>query len=197
MQAIKGFDADLKCRGFQFEVGKTYTHDGNVIPCKSGFHAIKNDAHPLSVFQYYPASGSRFCIVELSGDVQSDDGVKVAAQILNVQREIGLHDLADEAVKWVMARTKSCGAASNSGTRGAASNSGDYGAASNSGTQGAAMNSAYGGKVMGCEGSALFAVERDDNYNIISVASGIVGKKSLKPDIWYICKGGKLVKAEQ
>ena len=123
MKAIKGFDANLQCRGFQFEVGQTYRHEGKVKACKSGFHAIPDDHHPFAVFNYYPLAGSRFCVVEIDGATDLDDD-KVAAEILHVQSEIGLHVLIDEAVKWVTDRAKPTGAARNSGTQGAASNSG-------------------------------------------------------------------------
>ena len=150
--AYKGFDANLQCRGFQFEVGSTYTHEGKVKACKSGFHAV--DGHPLSVFNHYAPAGSRFCVVEIDGVQSRDgDGDKIAAEILTVTREIGLHDLAKEAVRWVMDRAtlegpvavKNNGLATASGYRGAATASGDQGAATASGYQGAATASGYQG----------------------------------------------------
>ena len=199
--AYKGFDANLQCRGFQFEVGSTYTHEGKVEACKSGFHAV--DGHPLSVFNYYAPAGSRFCVVEIDG-VQSRDGDKIAAEILTVTREIGLHDLAKEAVRWVMDRAtlegpvavKNNGLATASGDRGAATASGYQGAATASGDQGAATASGYQGMVKGVAGNALFSVEREAwDGPIVSVACGIVGVDGIEADVWYRAVAGKLVSA--
>ena len=33
--AFKGFDKNLQCRGYQFEIGKTHTHEGEVEACSS------------------------------------------------------------------------------------------------------------------------------------------------------------------
>ena len=198
--AIKGFDANMQCRGFQFEVGQTYRHNGPVKACCSGFHAIPEDQHPLAVFGYYAPAGSRFCVVEVDGQIERTEG-KIAAEILKVTRDISLGELANEAVKFVMDRAKlegpiavnENGLATASGTQGAATASGYQGAATASGTRGAATASGWMGKVIGADGSALFAVEREASGNIISVACAIVGKDGIKADTWYRCEGGKMV----
>lgn len=154
MKAIKGFDAQLKCRNFQFDIGQTYKHDGKVQACISGFHAVPDDLHPLTVFRFYPPAGSRFCVVEVDGETDREED-KIAAEILTVQKEIGLHDLAAEAVKWVLDRAtlegpvaaKDNGLATASGPQGAATASGDQGAATASGDWGAAMASLRGWEV--------------------------------------------------
>ncbi len=201
--AYKAFDKDLKCRDFQFEVGKTYEHTGPVKACSSGFHAC---LRPLDVLAYYPPT-SRFAVVEVAGEVSTDDeGSKIAAAKLTVKAEIGLPEIITKTVERVIAQCKPTEGASNSGARGAASNSGYYGAASNSGARGAASNSgAYGvaasygleGRVSGVEGSALFLVERNDDWSIKAVWSGIVGKKKIKPNTWYALLDGKPVEVSQ
>ena len=84
---FKGFDKNLKCRDFQYEVGKTYEHEGKVECCEQGFHFCEN---PFDVFGYYSPSDSRYCAVEGSGKVdQDEDDSKVAVSKLHISAEIG------------------------------------------------------------------------------------------------------------
>ena len=61
MKAFKGFDSNLKCRDFQYEIGKEYEEPIADL-CNLGFHACEN---PLDVFNYYSPINGRFCEVEL------------------------------------------------------------------------------------------------------------------------------------
>lgn len=70
-KAYKAFNADLTCRGFQYEIGKTYTMDEKPVPCVVGFHACKN----LDDIFYYrtPVNKIRICEVELGGIIIKDN----------------------------------------------------------------------------------------------------------------------------
>ena len=89
VRSIKGFDASLKCRDFQFEIGKTYEHTGRVAACYSGFHACDAKQHPFSVFDYYAPAGSRYADVVQSGDLARDGGdAKIASARITVEARL-------------------------------------------------------------------------------------------------------------
>ncbi len=100
LTAYKGFDKDLKCKGFRYEIGKTYHHAGSVAVCASGFHACLN---PLDVFNYYSPPSSRFCIVDAFGEIQSHhEDSKIASASITIQAEIKLPEIIKNAVSFVM-----------------------------------------------------------------------------------------------
>ena len=136
--AYKGFDQDLKCRGFQFEIGKTYKHKGEVSVCNSGFHACEN---PLAVFEHYPPT-SRFAIVKCAGKISKDiNDKKIACGELTVEAEIRLPELISEAVEWINSRVDlENKKISNAGNQSVACNTGDRSVASNTGYQSVACN---------------------------------------------------------
>ena len=140
----KGMDANMQCRGFQYEVGKEYETD-EAVACEAGFHACE---YPLDVLKYYVPAESRYAVVEQSGKIsKSGEDTKVASTKIKIVAEIGIAGLVKAAVEYTKTRAKEepggnatgyLGAASAAGYQGAASATGDYGAASATGYQGAA-----------------------------------------------------------
>ena len=190
--SIKGFSSDWTCRGFKFEFGKTYTVEGRIEACENGFHAVPVEYHPLTVFGYYAPADSRFAEVTQAGARDAGDA-KLASASITIGVEISISHLVARAVKWVWDRATLVDGSSATGDQGAASATGDQGAASATGYQGAAMASGFEGRVKGAAGNALFAVERNNKYEIVSAACGIVGRDGIRPDVWYRAQGGKLV----
>ena len=84
MKGYKGFENDMTCRGFQYEVGKEYEMDGEPGMCKSGFHFCKTMAN---VFNYYRGAGKRYAEVEAYGDVV-EDVAKCVTNKIRILREI-------------------------------------------------------------------------------------------------------------
>jgi hypothetical protein len=137
--AVKGFDKNLQCRGFQFELEKTYTHEGNVEKCASGFHACEN---PLDVFGYYSPVTSRFALVELSGELSREESgdSKIAAGSITIKGELKIPTLVDMGVKWILSKTTDTKVESNTGDQSAATNTGDRSVATNTGYGSVATN---------------------------------------------------------
>ena len=142
IRGYKGFDKDLKCRDFQYEIGKDYEQEGEVKCCERGFHFCEN---PFDVFGYYSPSDSRYCEVEGDGNAdKANDDSKVATSHIHISAEIGLNGLIKAGVKFILDKvnfkdTKS----TNTGYQSAATNTGDRSAATNTGYQSAATNTGY------------------------------------------------------
>ena len=102
--AYKGFDENLCCRGFQYEIGKEYVHEGEIECCESGFHACTN---PFDVLDYYPSdSRNRFCVVEQSGMIKTgNDDSKQASSKIKIKAEIGMAGLFKAGVEWIKEKT--------------------------------------------------------------------------------------------
>ena len=100
IKSYKGFDKDLCCRGFQYEVGKEYEIEGEIKCCQNGFHACES---PFEVFDYYDMLTSRFCEVEQSGkiDREDDESTKVCSSKIKVKAELKLADLINIGVEWL------------------------------------------------------------------------------------------------
>ena len=86
MIGYKAFNKDLTCRGFQYEIGKTFSMDESPIPCERGFHFCKSIAE---CYEYYPISDdTRICKVEALGEIQTNDENKYCTNIIKIIEEI-------------------------------------------------------------------------------------------------------------
>ena len=285
--AFKGFDPQLRCRGFQYRLGATYTHDGEVSACKEGFHACEN---PFDVLGYYPllnddAEPNRFAIVEQGGALDRHDGdSKIASATITIKAELTIPEFVERSVQWLidycscgnsakrnsedgsnlaasgacsnlaasgvdsklaasgaysklaasgaysklaasgvdskLAASGACsklaasGAYSNLAASGAYSNLAASGACSNLAASGACSNlaasgvdsklaasgvdsviasSAYNACAKGAAGTWIALAEFDSDGKCVGFATGRIGDDSLKPDTWYVARGGKLV----
>ena len=136
---FKGLDANFRCRGFQFEIGKTYQSEKASL-CSTGFHACEN---PLDVLTYYPPCTSRYAVVELEGiSDQREQDSKRCGTTITIVRELSVRDYIDECGKWCAGQKFD---AQSSGDYGHAQSSGNCGHAQSSGNSGHAQSSGNSG----------------------------------------------------
>jgi hypothetical protein len=145
VKTYKGFDKDLKCNGFPFEVGKEY-QETDIKLCKKGFHSCKN---PLDVLKYYGPAGNRFCEVESDGKIiEATDDTKICAEKIKIETEINLKSIIDLGIKFLFEKIKISklgyySHAATSGKYSPAATSGDSSHAATSGDSSHAATSGY------------------------------------------------------
>ncbi|EAM1125249.1 hypothetical protein GL381_16520 [Salmonella enterica] len=149
---FKGFNKDLKCRDFQFKIGKTFHHDGKVEACGSGFHACEC---PFDVFSYYPPAESRYAETISFGVIDREEigDTKIASASITIKAELTLPQFIQRGIEWIWSKidksleqqimTGNRSAATNTGNQSAATNTGNRSAATNTGNQSAATNTGY------------------------------------------------------
>ena len=221
MKAYKGFDKEMKCRGFQYESGKEYETEKAEL-CKTGFHACEA---PLNVFDYYPpGEGSRYCEVDLEGVTdEREDDTKICGTKISVGAEIGIRGLIKAHFDYVRekvtesvakgdseavavgnekAATAGYMGAATAGYMGAAT-AGDRGAAtsrgrSRTGENGFAIARGNGVKASGGINAILvLAEEEEESYQIKFWKAFVIDGKKYKPGVWYTLDDyGEVVEAE-
>ena len=203
--SFKGFNKDWQCRGYQFKVGKTFQHEGEVKACAGGFHSCE---YPLDVFGYYAPYESRFAVVKASGQISRDgDDSKIASATLSIEAEITIPQMVSKAVDWIMDRLDTTQeAATNTGNQSAATNTGNQSAATNTGYRSAAevsgrhaVAASFGeeGRARASEGGAIVLCYRNDEGELLHIRASKVGENGIEPDAWYsLSAGGEFVKIE-
>ncbi|EIW7150430.1 hypothetical protein MGM04_003256 [Salmonella enterica] len=221
---FKGFNKDLKCRDFQFEIGKTFHHDGKVGACSSGFHACEC---PFDVFSYYSPADSRFAETISFGitDREEYGDTKIASASITIKAELTLPQFIQRGIEWIWSKIDKsleqqimCGnrsaatntgdwsaatntgnrsAATNTGSCSAATNTGDWSAAEVSGSQSVAAAFGIEGKARASEGGAIVLCYRDEDGELIHIRASKVGENGIMPNTWYqLNEDGEFVACE-
>ncbi|MDE1989020.1 MAG: hypothetical protein KGI82_01005 [Betaproteobacteria bacterium] len=189
--AYKAFNADFTCRGFQYEVGRTYTHDGKISMCEAGFHACEN---PLDVLNYYNLCDSRFAVVELSGEIlkHHEGDSKLCAATLHVRAELSLSDFVKTAVECLI---EACKPKDGESSERVIGSSGDGAKLASSGKNGVLCSSGCDARAKGKAGTWVALAEFDDDGECVGFATGCAGK-DFPADTWVRAQSGKVVTVE-
>ena len=128
---FKGFDKDMKCRGYQYALGRSEKTD-DAVTCWTGFHYCEN---PVDVFRYYPpGKGSKYATVEGSGKIdRHNDDSKISCTELSVGAEISIADMIKLGVTYIWKKATDLERPT----------SGDYSSAATSGYYSSAATSSY------------------------------------------------------
>ena len=204
MIVYKGTDKDMKCRGFQFDLGKEYVEEEAKL-CEKGFHGCE---YPLDVFAHYAPADSRFFVADLDGvtdETESRDTKRVGTKI-KLKAEVGIAGIVKAAVEYIKEKAESsnnqtgdCSAATNTGDCSAATNTGNRSAATVEGKESIAIVTGCGSKAAGALGCWLVLTERGrwngDAYPLKEVRAVKVDGETIKPGGFYKLENGEVVEA--
>ena len=192
IKGYKGFDKDLKCRGFQYEEGKEYEHAGKISCCDSGFHFVEGD--PFDVFGYYSPADSRYCEAEGDGTIDKGDGdSKVSCSKIKIGAEVGIIGLVKAKLEYVKSKVDwDNDKKSNTGEQSAATNTGDWSAATNTGYRSVATNTGYQsaatntGYQSAATNTGYRSVVTVEDKESVAISLGIEGKAKGTIGCWIV-----------
>jgi hypothetical protein len=181
----KGTDKDMKCRGFQFELGKEYVEEEAEL-CVKGFHGCE---YPLDVFAHYAPADSRFFVADLDGvtDEEGDDSKRAGTKI-KLRAEIGIAGIVKAAVEYTKEKAES-----------SKNQTGNRSAATVDGKESIAIVTGVDSKASGAIGCWLVLTERGgwngNTYPIKEVRAVKVDGETIKPGVFYKLENGEVVEA--
>lgn len=202
IKSYKGFNKNMQCRGFQYEVGKEYQMDEEIKCCLRGFHACKS---PMEVWDYYDMLGSRFAEVEQSGQIDEETkSTKVCSSHIKIKAELKLADIINIGIEWLKdvtspSKIKTDGALNDNGCRNKQIGSSGYGAQIDcTGEDSVIMCAGDDSKAKANVGSWITLAEWKWNNSKrrwipVCVKTEYVDGENIKADTWYQLKNGEFV----
>lgn len=209
--SYKGFDKNMQCRGFQYEVGKEYEMDRDIKCCNRGFHACKS---PMEVWDYYDMLNSRYAEVEQSGKIDKEENsTKVCSSRIKIKAELKLADIINIGVEWLKDITSpSKGTLNDNGDRKKQIGSSGYYAQIGSSGNYAQIDSTGEDSVIMCAGNSSRAKAKVGSWITLAewkwidekqrdvpvcVKTEYVDGENIKADTWYQLRSGKFVEVNE
>ena len=213
--SYKGFDKNMQCRGFQYEVGKEYEMDGEIKCCNRGFHACKS---PIEVWDYYDMLNSRYAEVEQSGKIEEEEkSTKVCSSHIKIKAELKLADIINIGVEWLKditspSKVKTDGALNDNGDKEKQIGSSGYYAQIGSSGDSAQIDSTGEDSVIMCAGNSSIAKAKVGSWITLAewkwsdekkrdvpvcVKTEYVDGENIKADTWYKLINGKFVEVNE
>ena len=85
IKGFKVFNPDWTCRGFQYKVGETFVHNGNIEMCGAGFHFCQKASDCFNYYNFNSqnkvAEVEALGLVETQGDKSVTDKIKIIREI--------------------------------------------------------------------------------------------------------------------
>lgn len=186
MIVYKGTDKEMKCRDFQFELGKEYVEEEAKL-CYKGFHGCE---YPLDVFAHYAPADSRFFVADLDGvtDEEAEDDSKRVGTKIKLRAEIGIAGVVKAAVEYIKEKAES-----------SKNQTGDCSAATVDGKESIAIVTGVDSNASGALGCWLVLTDRGgwngDTFPIKEVRAVKVDGETIKPGVFYKLENGEVVEA--
>ena len=209
MKVYKGTDKDMKCQGFQYELGVTVKSDDAIRCGDNGFHSCEA---PLDVLLYYPnKDGNRFFAATADGKIDRTgaDDSKIASSELTLDKEISFDELRTAQVEYTRKKAESGeGGGDRSNLAGGDRSNLAGGDGSNlAGGDGSNLAGGDGSLIVGrnnCSAKAGFnsVIVLSEwktiygKYTPIYVKAEIVDGKRIKADTWYKLVNGEFTEVE-
>ena len=97
MRGYKMMESDMTCIRFQYELGKEYSLDGNLVICGNGFHFCQN---PFDCLYYYDNinGNKRLFLVEALGEVITESNKSVTNKIKIIEEITDIEKFFDENI---------------------------------------------------------------------------------------------------
>ena len=94
IRGYKVFNPDWTCKGFQFEVGKTFTEDVTPVCCDRGFHFCTKAADCFNYYDFRP--DNKVAEIEALGDIDTNNNdSKCCTNKIKIIRELTWHEVLD------------------------------------------------------------------------------------------------------